>query len=283
MLKFQSLAEAASFSKSVHSGNASLGLIPTMGALHQGHLSLVESAKQKGDKTVVTIFVNPLQFNDEEDFKNYPITLEEDLKQLEQIGCDAVFIPRKEELYSASPKVGFSFGAIEKKLEGAFRPGHFRGVGIIVSKLFNIIMPSRAYFGLKDLQQYLIIKQLVNDLSYQIEIVGVNTARELSGLAMSSRNMRLSKEGKIIAANLYQGLKNAEKLFLDKIPCHHIKEETSRFYSQIEGLEIEYLELVNTENMDELELDKEYSEVAVCVAGYVEGIRLIDNLYLRLK
>ena len=232
---------------------------------------------------MATIFVNPLQFNDLDDYQKYPNSIEQDLRMLEKAGCDAVFAPNRNELLPEEPLTSFHFGALEQRLEGLFRPGHFQGVGTIVSKLLNITQPTRAYFGLKDLQQYLIVKRLVKDLAFPVEIIGVQTARESSGLAMSSRNLRLSEAGKDTATKIYQGLKRAEKLFLDKRTYKSIEMELREFYSKVEGLELEYFDIVDTERMETLNADQQYSEVAFCVAAYVEGIRLIDNLYLRLN
>ncbi len=267
-----------------HSKNDEIiGLVPTMGSLHEGHLGLIKASLEQSHFTVVSIFVNPLQFNKKEDLDAYPRNLEEDLKLLEAQGVDAVFNPPESTLYKSRPKVSFDFGELDKVLEGEYRPGHFKGVGIVVSKLFNLVKPDKAFFGLKDLQQYLIIKQLTRDLSYDIEIVGVPTAREKSGLALSSRNSRLSDHGQHIASGIYKGLKHAEGLIKKGVTPPEIKESSIEFYKTISGLEIEYFEIVEDQGLSAIETFDGLESVAVCVAAYVEGIRLIDNLYLRLQ
>lgn len=259
----------------------SLGFVATMGALHEGHLQLLDSSMEQNDKTMASIFVNPLQFNESEDFKNYPTRTDEDLKLLEQRGCDFVFVPKAEDLYPKTPTVSIDLGPMAKILEGKFRPGHFDGVGIVVSKLFNIISPTRAYFGLKDLQQYLLIKQMTLDLSFEVEVIGVPTARAASGLALSSRNERLSPEGKGIAANIFKGLIVFQEAFNIGHDPWRARERMVSAYQQIPELEIEYVELLNIDGLELLEPKQSFKDLAVCVAGYVEGIRLIDNLYLR--
>jgi pantoate--beta-alanine ligase len=174
--------------------NKQLGFVPTMGALHQGHLDLVAKSIESMDFTVVSIFVNPTQFNSSEDFQKYPQTLEADLALLESAGVDFVFVPTVASLYPQPSHLRFDFGSLEQVLEGEFRPGHFNGVGLVVAKLFHLIQPTRAFFGQKDLQQVAIIKRLVQDLSFGLSIEVVPTRREKDGLAMSSRNMRLNPE-----------------------------------------------------------------------------------------
>lgn len=259
----------------------SIGLVPTMGALHEGHLSLVKKSIADNDVTVVSIFVNPLQFNNQEDLNNYPLSLEEDKSQLESLGVDYVFEPSANELYAQDPVTAISFGELEHKLEGEFRPGHFSGVGIVVNKLFNLTNPSAAYFGLKDLQQYFIIKKMVEDFSIPVQIIGVDTIRETSGLAMSSRNRGLSEQGLAIAANIFKGLSTAKKEILSQKDLDDVKKDIRAFYESIDGLEVEYLEILNPENFESINGYTEDNELAIFFAGYVEKVRLIDNLYLR--
>ena len=258
----------------------SIGLVPTMGALHQGHLSLVHSAKTC-DVVVVSIFVNPRQFNNEQDLKGYPRKLDNDLKKLEG-KCDMVFAPDSKDIYANSPISSLDFGDLGKCLEGEYRPGHFNGVGLIVAKLFNIIQPDYAYFGLKDLQQFLLIKQMAYDLSFPVQVVGCPTIREESGLAMSSRNLNLSSEGIKIAAKIYEGLNIVKEEFDNGKSLQNCKTEASKFYGTIGGLTIEYLEFTSG-NLAVLSESNNSTEISVCIAGYVEGVRLIDNLYLRQR
>ncbi len=260
-----------------------IGLVPTMGALHKGHLALVKRSLEENDVTVVSIFVNPIQFNKQADLKAYPRTPEKDLPELEKLDVDLVFTPEEVDLYPEKPSVSISFGTMEHVLEGAFRPDHFGGVGVIVSKLFHLTQPDRAYFGLKDLQQFLLIKRMAHELNFPIEVVGVATQREPSGLALSSRNQRLSKEGLDVAAHIYQGLQKMEAHLLKSGDPIEARSRAMDFYGSIEGLDVEYLEVVNAKNLDTLRQLIDVNELAICFAGYVEGVRLIDNLYLRLK
>lgn len=261
----------------------SLGLVPTMGALHDGHLQLVRKSLEDNDCTVVSIFVNPLQFNSKEDLDKYPRTFEEDLTILKEEGVDYVFSPSDEEFYKNEPIIKIDFGSLETVLEGEHRPGHFKGVGLVVSKLFNVISPNRAYFGLKDLQQYLLIKQMGKDLSFPVEVVGVDTIREKSGLAMSSRNRRLSDEGLKVASNIYRTLLTIKEDILSKENLEDSLVKGRAILERIGGIQVEYLEVVDGSTLEALVDIQGKDELAICFAGYVEGIRLIDNLYLRLN
>ncbi|MAE87726.1 MAG: pantoate--beta-alanine ligase [Flammeovirgaceae bacterium] len=258
----------------------SIGLVPTMGALHEGHFHLVKQARKENDILVVSIFVNPLQFNNQEDLDNYPRTLEEDLFQLEKLGVDLVFTPTVESMYPDKPQVSIDFGKMERVMEGEFRPGHFSGVGVVVTKLFNLCCPTRAYFGKKDMQQYLLVKRMVEDLSQPVEIIGVPIVREKSGLAMSSRNQRLSTHGLEIASVIHEGLSIAKQEWDNSKSPEETKITVNAFYKQQEGLSIEYINIVSPHNLEDLKENLNQPAV-ICVAGFVEGVRLIDNLYLR--
>ncbi|SNS43568.1 pantothenate synthetase [Belliella buryatensis] len=249
-----------------------------MGALHQGHLSLVKNAKLSSEVVIVSIFVNPTQFNNKEDFEKYPITLEEDLKLLEENGVDFVFLPSVSEMYPAETLLKMDFGDLDKTLEGAFRPGHFNGVGVVVSKLLNIVKPSKAYFGQKDLQQVAIIKRLVSDLSFDVEIITVPTVRENDGLAMSSRNIRLSKEDRLTATILYKCMLFAKDELLAGEDWFEIREKiTKRFHDEPQA-RLEYFELVHTDTLIKLKGIKNQKKVSICTAAYIGEVRLIDNL-----
>lgn len=261
----------------------SIGLVPTMGALHEGHLHLVRRSLDENDKTVVSIFVNPLQFDNEEDLVNYPNTMDQDISMLRESGADFLFKPSDAEFYPSKPTVRVSFGDLASSLEGEFRPGHFEGVGVVVSKLFHVVTPTRAYFGLKDLQQYLLVRKMVEDLSFPIEIIGCETRREPSGLAMSSRNKRLSTSGLLTASEIYRGLEMSEVLIREKTSPAKVIEQIATYYETIKGLEVEYLKMVDGMTLRSLKDYDSVHELAVCFAGYVDGIRLIDNLYLRLN
>ena len=256
----------------------SIGLVPTMGALHEGHLSLVHAAKT-ADIVIVSIFVNPRQFNNEKDLKEYPRKLDDDLAMLKG-KCDLVFAPDINDIYSNSNVSRLDFGNLGNRLEGEFRPGHFNGVGLIVAKLFNIIQPDYAYFGLKDLQQYLLIKQMVHDLSFPIKVVGCSTIREESGLAMSSRNLKLSAKGAAIASKIFEGLNIVKDGFDAGESVRNCRKRAEIFYESIDELQIEYMEFTS-EDLTILKNFNGAKEISVCIAAYVEGVRLIDNLYLR--
>ncbi len=260
-----------------------VGLVPTMGALHKGHEKLILRCISENDISVVSVFVNPAQFNNAEDLKMYPRTLREDIGILEKLKVDYLFNPKEHEMYAETPSLSINFGKMASVLEGEFRPGHFNGVGLIIAKLFNIIRPNKAYFGLKDLQQFLLIKKMTKELNFRAEVIGVDTVRESSGLAMSSRNQRLSTEGKKIASTISEGLHLIQKGLEQEEELQYVLNRALAFYARQKGLEVEYLRAVNPINLKSIKSYSRNSELAVCFSGYVEGIRLIDNLYLRLK
>ena len=260
-----------------------IGFVPTMGALHEGHLALVKQSIEQNDVTVVSIFVNPLQFNNAQDLEKYPRVLEEDIALLEKNKVDLVFTPSEEEFYTIKPIISIDFGVLAERLEGAFRKGHFEGVGVVVSKLLHFVRPTRAYFGLKDLQQYILIRRMCLDLGFPTEIIGVETVRETSGLAMSSRNRLLSKQGLKDAEVIIRGLNQIKKGISDSRPLTDLLEESVHMYNKANNFELEYLEAINPMDFSRVNEYKDLDELAVCIAGYVESVRLIDNLYLRLK
>lgn len=254
-----------------------IGFVPTMGALHEGHLSLIRKSKSENEKTCCSIFVNPIQFNNPEDFAKYPKVLDRDLELLQQEGCDVVFVPSAQEMYPIAPKTRFDFGSLETVMEGAFRPGHFNGVAIVVSKLFHIVRPNMAYFGRKDLQQTLVIKQLVSDLQFPLEIEVCDTWRESDGLAMSSRNARLTTEQRTQAVILYQQLLEAKSLLIKGMSIPFICDAMlNRINAQI-GVKAEYFQIVEANSLLPFK-NKPQGEVAICVAAYFGDVRLIDNL-----
>jgi pantoate--beta-alanine ligase len=254
----------------------SIGFVPTMGALHQGHLALIKQAKAENDFVVCSIYVNPTQFNNAEDLAKYPRVLEADKVLLESVGCDALFAPSDAEMYPTPSTLQFNFGALEDVMEGKFRTGHFNGVALVVSKLFHSVMPDRAYFGQKDLQQYLIIKTLVEDLAFPLELILCPIVRESNGLAMSSRNRRLSPHQQEIAAHLFKALQLAEKL-LPQTPTNAIKQAVQNYLQQFPEIELEYFEIVDAQTLQAVALPSN-RPVALCIAAYVAGVRLIDNL-----
>jgi pantoate--beta-alanine ligase len=254
-----------------------IGFVPTMGALHQGHISLQERSCRENDFTVCSIFVNPIQFNNPEDLEKYPRTEEKDLKMLREAGCDLVFIPPVQEMYPEENKTVFDFGHLDKVMEGRFRPGHFNGVAVVVKKLFDIVQPHRAYFGEKDFQQLTIIKTLVQMLNIPVQIIGCPTLREPSGLAMSSRNERLSAQDRETASVIYSTMKRAK----EKIPQMSPVELQDWVVQQINlspGMQTEYFNLVDAQTLLPVNEWKPGRSVVGCVAAYIGGVRLIDNM-----
>ncbi|CAG5069945.1 Pantothenate synthetase [Dyadobacter sp. CECT 9623] len=255
-----------------------IGLVPTMGALHEGHISLIQASKTDNDITVCSIFVNPAQFNNPEDLLKYPRTLDADSKMLEEAGCDAIFAPSVEEMYPEQPVMKFDFGALERVMEGASRPGHFNGVGIVVSKLFNIVKPNRAYFGQKDLQQVAIVTKLVGDLSFGLELITAPTIREEDGLAMSSRNRRLNEEERHIAPHIFQILESAKNALLKGEPVEKVIRQATAAFAGITAFKLDYFEIVDINTLQPTTSIMPAGENAICVAAFLGPVRLIDNI-----
>jgi pantoate--beta-alanine ligase len=256
----------------------SIGLVPTMGALHDGHLELIKASKAENQVTVCSIYVNPAQFNNPTDLQKYPRTIERDSELLQKAGCDVIFAPSNQEMYAQKSTLHFDFGSLDKVMEGKFRPGHFSGVALVVSKLFNIVQPNRAYFGQKDFQQYKIISKVVEELLFDLKLSSVPIVREQSGLAMSSRNQRLNAEEKTMATIFYQSLIRAKYLLLNGDSIEKVRNEIERKCGSIPGVRLEYLELADTENLNPTEIVS--SKSILLIAGYVGEVRLIDNLLL---
>lgn len=255
----------------------SVGFVPTMGALHRGHISLVEKAKKENGLVVVSIFVNPTQFNDPGDLQRYPRNFEADLKLLEPTGCDFVFAPEVNEIYPEPDTRVFDFGRMGEVMEGKFRPGHFNGVAQVVSKLFDIVNPDKAYFGQKDFQQLAIIKKLAKDFYPSIVIVPCPIVREPDGLAMSSRNMLLTVDQRNAAVLISQTLFKVKNLTFHK----SVKELTQWVVEEVNKsswLDVEYFEIVDESTLMPVESwDVEGTKVG-CIAAYCGKIRLIDNI-----
>lgn len=254
-----------------------IGFVPTMGALHTGHLSLMEASKKQNHLTVCSIFVNPTQFNNAHDLLVYPRTLEADCQMLESVGCDAVFAPSVKEMYPQLPQIKFDFGDLERVMEGQFRPGHFNGVGIVVSKLFNIVQPDNAYFGQKDLQQCAVVNRLVKDLSFSLTLNICPTQRETDGLAMSSRNRNLSPEQRTDAPHVYKALQKAVDLLKENKASGEVKTFVEQYFKALSNFELEYFEISDFETLQPInELQKE--KTALCIAAFMGKTRLIDNV-----
>ncbi|GIX41416.1 MAG: pantothenate synthetase [Leptospiraceae bacterium] len=259
--------------------NKIIGFVPTMGYLHEGHLSLIREAKKECDYIVVSIFVNPKQFNSEEDLKKYPRDYERDLNLLEKEAIDLVFMPEIEEIYPEDPKIFIDMPSLTNKLCGIHRPGHFQGVLLVVLKLFHLVEPNKAYFGKKDYQQYKIIKQMVKDLDMDIEVIGCPLIREDSGIALSSRNARLSNKGYSDAQLIYRALQIAKKEWLKGETKPETLKEIIKDIIETGSLNrVEYIEIVDPENLENVKEAKEGDIIAVAV--YTENVRLIDNIEL---
>lgn len=259
-----------------------LGFVPTMGALHAGHISLIESARQNSEIVVSSIFVNPIQFNDPKDFEKYPKTEAEDCKMLEKAGCDFVFIPSVNEVYPPGfKKEIFEFGSLENVMEGAHRPGHFSGVAMVVKRLFELVQPDKAFFGLKDYQQFSIIRELVNQTKMKIEIIGMPTIREKDGLAMSSRNRLLNENDRKEAVTLIRLLNQTKENYLH----NNISELKFDFETELakhSDFRLDYFEIADGKTLQPL-IDKTCEEPRAFVAAFIGGVRLIDNVDLRNK
>ncbi|MBK7816277.1 MAG: pantoate--beta-alanine ligase [Sphingobacteriaceae bacterium] len=251
-----------------------------MGALHAGHISLINESKKQGLFTVCSIFVNPTQFNDKKDLENYPRTPQADIEMLRQSGCDALFMPTTEEVYPKEDVRIFNFGELETVLEGAHRPGHFNGVAKVVSILFDKVHPDVAFFGSKDYQQVMIVKALVKQLNLPIEIVPCSIIREPDGLAMSSRNMRLTKEEREAAKLIPLLLNESKLLFKAQKPILEIKAFIASKLAQKSIYKLEYFEICNSESLQILTDKKEVKQGIALIACFVGNIRLIDNLIL---
>ena len=254
-----------------------IGLVPTMGALHEGHAALVKRCVAENDITVVSVFVNPTQFNNPDDLRLYPRTLEADCALLEKLGVDVVFAPDVEEMYPEPDTRVFDFGMLDKVMEGRFRPGHFNGVAQIVSKLFYAVGPDRAYFGEKDFQQLAIVREMVKQLQIPVEIVAVPIVREESGLALSSRNMRLTPQQRETASEIFKTL----KMSVDMISKQSV-EDTEKFVvdriNNHEALNVEYFEIVDGNTLQRITDWNDSPYVVGCIAVFCGEVRLIDNI-----
>jgi pantoate--beta-alanine ligase len=249
-----------------------------MGALHEGHIELVKRAVRENPITVVSIFVNPIQFNNQDDLTGYPRTLGEDCALLESAGCDLVFAPSVDEMYEHSPSLRLDFGNLEHVMEGAFRPGHFSGVGVVVARLFNMVQPDKAYFGQKDLQQVAVIRRLIQDLAFPVELTVCPTVREADGLAMSSRNRRLSLEHRAMAPFIHQTLTEAQRQLASGGSVGLIKQFVRNEFALHPEFLLEYFEIANARNLGLMENPQPENETALCMAAHLGCVRLIDNV-----
>ncbi|HNJ11069.1 MAG TPA: pantoate--beta-alanine ligase [Chitinophagales bacterium] len=283
MKVFSSIIEIRKFLDEQSESQLIIGFVPTMGALHQGHLSLIEQSKKSCDITICSIFVNPTQFNDKKDFEKYPIQIDADLEMLIAAGCDVVFIPSVDEMYpegTTQDKLLVDLGFLGKTLEAEKRPGHYEGVIQIVKKLLDIVQPNLLFLGQKDYQQCMVIQKLIDTFNIPTKIVICTTKREVDGLAMSSRNVRLSDAARKVALKLFQALTDIQNRFKTENIAQIIAENIN-FLNQDNLIETEYLVVVNGKT---LELILEYNEqipITALVAAKVGEVRLIDNLILQ--
>jgi len=260
--------------------NKTIGFVPTMGFLHEGHLSLVRRAREENDIVVVSIFVNPTQFGPNEDYESYPRDFERDVKLLKELNVDVVFYPSVEEMYPKDFSTYVEETKLSRYLCGKSRPGHFRGVCTIVTKLFNIVRPTRAYFGQKDAQQFRVIKRMVRDLNMDVELVECPIVREHDGLAMSSRNIYLSDDERAQALALYNSLKLAENLIKSgERDAEVVKNAMKEFLSRYDKVKIDYVEIVDEETLEPVKHIE--GKVIVAIACWVGKARLIDNVIVQ--
>ncbi len=279
MIVFKDIYQLKKYVALVKSKGLSIGFVPTMGALHQGHLSLVDLSNNKSDMTVVSIFINPTQFNDPADFEKYPVTVEADSALLEVHQCDVLFLPSIAEMYPGGikPDMHYDLGDLESTLEGKFRPGHFQGVAQVVHRLLNIVEPDYLFLGSKDYQQCMVLKKLVKFLNANIEVITGETLREASGLAMSSRNLRLSEKERLQAANIYQAL----AFIKDNIQNHSMKELEQLATDKLlnNGFsKVDYVAIADAQTLSPE--PNANSKLVALVAAYIGNVRLIDNMVL---
>ena len=278
MLLFTTAAELRAYAEAERGTGRRLGLVPTMGALHEGHLQLVRAAAAACDVVLASIFVNPTQFNNLEDLRHYPRRPEQDAAALGPAGCTALFMPAVAEMYPQPTALRFDFGPLERVMEGAHRPGHFNGVATVVSKLLHLARPHAAYFGQKDFQQVAIVRQLIADLSFDAELVVYPTVREADGLAMSSRNARLSAEARAVAPLLYRVLAQAALRVQGGVGPAEVQREALAELAREPQFTPEYFEVADAQTLQPLSRYEAGRAVVLCVAAHLGGVRLIDNV-----
>ncbi|MBR9921827.1 MAG: pantoate--beta-alanine ligase [Bacteroidetes bacterium] len=282
MLLFKSVVEINRFLSQFRQNGRRVGFVPTMGALHKGHLDLLQSSQQNNDLTVCSIFVNPTQFNESSDLEKYPRREAADIKLLLGIGCDVLFMPPVSEMYPetyAGPPA-FDFKGLEEPMEGTHRPGHFEGVAQVIHRFIEILEPGSIVMGQKDLQQYLIVRSMIRQLDVEVDLILHPIVREESGLAMSSRNRRLSPEEKAEAAGIHQILQAAKSWKASGFHPNEIQDRGMKALLKNPHFKPEYFDVVDTETLKPVERFKKDQEVAVCTAVWVGPVRLIDNILI---
>ena len=274
----KTINELISLINELKANNKTIGFVPTMGALHEGHLTLVRQCVAENEVCIVSVFVNPTQFNNKADLEKYPRNVEKDAQLLEEAGCAYVFAPSAEEMYSTDElekTFEFDFGGMDRLMEGKFRPGHFNGVVQVVSKLFKLVQPDKAYFGKKDFQQLAIIHRMVRLMHFPVEVVDCPIVREASGLAMSSRNERLSAAERDTAANIYRILNESRNL-TDKMSPGELTQWVTDEVNNAVGLSVEYFDIADCETL--ITIDRWQPESIGCIAVFCGEVRLIDNI-----
>lgn len=281
MRVIRTIQQMHDYSVTAREAGKSIGFVPTMGALHNGHLMLVEKALAENDLVVCSIFVNPIQFNNSRDLEKYPRTFGKDSAMLEAIGCNVIFYPEVEEMYPEPVTHTYDFGLLDKVMEGRYRAGHFNGVAIVVKKLFDIVIPHKAYFGEKDYQQLAVIKALVKIESVDIAIIPCPIVRETDGLAMSSRNVRLTPAQRRVAPLIYQTLIKASELYLTQ-SVETVIDFVAQTIRENPEMKLEYFEISDTETLAPIRENKPHGPVVACIAVFMGQVRLIDNMIFNL-
>lgn len=279
MITIKTISETRGIIRNVKALGKKIGFVPTMGALHEGHLELLRRAGEKDDFIVSSIFVNPLQFNISTDLEKYPRMLAEDQSKLDSVGCHLLFAPTVEEMYPEEVSESFDFGHLDKVMEGKFRPGHFNGVAVVVKRLFEIVEPDHAYFGEKDFQQLTIIREMVRMQQMPVEIVAVPTVREPDGLAMSSRNLRLSPVEREAAPFIYHMLMEARDQ-AGKLSPGILRRDITAKFSENGMFRLEYFDIVRISDLLPVQRWDESPDIIACVAAWLGNVRLIDNMIL---
>lgn len=281
MIIFKSSVKLTAFIETKKKQGNVIGFVPTMGALHSGHISLIKASRLDNSITVSSIFVNPTQFNNKDDFAKYPVTIESDIDKLEGAGCEVLFLPSVEEMYPPDEKLlTYQLGDLEKILEGAFRTGHYQGVCQIVHKLLDIVQPHILYLGQKDYQQCMVIKKLVSLMNIRVEIKIEKTIREVDGLAMSSRNVRLNDSERKRATKIFEALSEIKKK-LPKGDPRFLKKQATEFL-EANGFKVDYVEIANADNLQVVDNLDGSANIVILIAAYLNEVRLIDNFVVEV-
>jgi pantoate--beta-alanine ligase len=277
---FKQIAPLKALLNTLKKQGKSVGLVPTMGALHAGHISLIKASQAENDITVTSIYVNPTQFNNPLDLSRYPRTLDRDTELLKEVRSDVLFCPDDAEMYPEASKISISLHALDNVMEGEYRPGHFSGVALVVSKLFNIVQPHKAYFGQKDWQQFAVISRVVEEMKFDIDLRSIPTVREADGLAMSSRNQRLSPKERKEAAVLYRALREAKAQLTALKSVEEVEQYVKKIVESAPSMRLEYFEVADSKNLNVVKNVSSADDPILCIAGYAGEVRLIDNLFL---